>query len=178
MRQDRVYKAARDIVEILEKNVQGVRQAMASEIEDLLNSVGALLGELDEEQLNKANIQDVLAFLLDSLIGDVLDFGDGLPSEADEDLMVALEDYMHVMELKFNRKSNAIRSERLRLVFENFWEDSGDDDGEGEPDHHEEGSGAAPEAKTDQGETRSPAPKSEEKLAPETADVDAEAEEE
>jgi hypothetical protein len=189
VRQDRVYRATRDIVGVLEKNARGdVLAAMATEIEDDLESIGALLGELTEEQLNKARIQDVLAHLLDHVIGSVLEFDQGLPTQSKgegDQLLEYLEDFMHVTELKFNRKTSAMRSEKLRLVLENFWDDAEgsedeDEDEEGEGEEREEPRERKPRPKPESKPKPEPygSPEKEQKAPPEQAEVELEAEEE
>jgi len=176
---DRVYMAGREIVAILEKNAEGARGAMAEGLEDDLESLNALMDELTKDQLNKSRLQDVLAHLLDHIIGELFDFGEGLPDEVDAALLDKLQDYMYLIELKINRKTDALRSEKLRLVLENFWDDSEDSDDEGG-----EGDDAGKRVKDDQKEdvpgqeeAGHPVQAGKEKLPPEQAEVEAEVEE-
>lgn len=106
-------------------------------VEDDLKSLSTLMHRLSPDQLRLADVQDVVAHLLDHVIGECWD-----PAESNQELAEALDDYVDLLASRLEAKMpmNSRHSDALENVFSNYWEDnSGEDEGEGEDEDAEAG---------------------------------------
>lgn len=110
---------------------------MVDMLEDDLKSLSTLMHRLSPDQLRLADVQDVVAHLLDHVIGECWE-----PAEGNQELSEALDDYVDLLASRLEAKMpmNSRHSDALENVFSNYWEDnSGDDEGEGEDEDAEAG---------------------------------------